>query len=44
MTDANSKIDVRRLKVGNLLFKIVVGQHCALGLLCGLAFLFLGRS
>ena len=33
MTDANSKIDVRRLKVGNLLFKILVGLHCTLGLL-----------
>ena len=39
MTDANSNIDVRRLKVGDLLIKIFV--HCALR---GLVFLVLGRS
>ena len=39
MTDASSKIDVRRLKVGDLLLKILV--HCAL--LC-LVFLVLGRD
>ena len=39
MTDASSKIDVRRLKVVDLLIKILV--HCAL--LC-LVFLVLGRS
>ena len=39
MTDANSKIDVRRLKIGDILLKISV--HCAL--LC-LVFLVLGRS
>ena len=39
MTDASSMIDVRRLKVGDLLLKILV--HCAL---LGLVFLVLGRS
>ena len=39
MTDASSKIDIRRLKVGDLLIKILV--HCAF--LC-LVFLVLGRS
>ena len=37
MTDANSKIGVHRLKVGDLLIKILV--HCAL-----LGLVFLGRS
>ena len=39
MTDASSKINVRRLKEGDLLIEIVV--HCAL---LGLVFLVLGRS
>ena len=39
MTDASSKIDVRRQKVGDLLIPILV--HCAL---LGLVFLVLGRS
>ena len=39
MTDANSKIDVRRLKMKDLLTKLLV--HCAL--LC-LVFLVLGRD
>ena len=39
MTDASSKTDVRRLKVGDLLIKILV--DCAL---LGLVFLDLGRS
>ena len=39
MTDAGSKIDVRRLKVGHLLIKILV--HCAL---LGLVFPVLGQS
>ena len=39
MTDASSKIDVRKLIVGGLLIKIWL--HCAL---IGLVFLFLGRS
>ena len=39
MTDASSKIDVRRLKVGYLLIQILV--HCAL--LC-LVFIVLGQS
>ena len=38
MTDASGKIDVRRLKVGNLLIQIL--EHCAL---LGLVFLVLGR-
>ena len=38
MTDASSKIDVRRLKVGDLLIKIF---NCGL---LGLVFLVLGRS
>ena len=41
MTDANSKIDVRRLKVGELLIQILV--HCA-SIIPGLIFLVLGRS
>ena len=39
MTDASSKVDVRRLKVEDLLIQTLV--HCAL--LC-LVFLVLGRS
>ena len=39
MTDASSKIDDRRLKVGDLLIQILV--HCAL---LGLVHLVLGRS
>ena len=40
MTDASSKIDVRKLKVWDLLIKILV--HCAY--YTSLAFLILGRS
>ena len=39
MTDASSKIDVHRLKVGDLLLQILI--HCAL---LGLVFPVLGRS
>ena len=39
MTDASSKIDGRRLKVWDLIIKILV--HCAI---LGLVFLVLGRS
>ena len=40
MTDASSKIDVRRLKVGDLLLKRFSTTCCILGLV----FLVFGRS
>ena len=41
MTDASSKINVSRLKVGDLLIRILVGLHSAF---LGLVFHVLGRS